>query len=94
MPRKKNYPNLTYLNHDEHTHLNKRTGNIVILEMGLIPSNLTKHDIQLLIGDDLGSDHLPIEISVDAHRNIHANPIRYKFEQTDREVFDSTLEGR
>ena len=47
-----------------------------------------------LIGDDLGSDHLPIEISIDAqpHTNIHTNPIRYKFNQTDREVFESTLE--
>ena len=26
------------------------------------------------------------------HRNIHTNPIRYKFNQTDREVFESTLE--
>ena len=38
---------------------------------------------------------LPIEISVDAqpHRNTHTNPIRYKFDQTDREVFESTLEA-
>ena len=43
----------------------------------------------------MGSDHLPIEISIDAqpHRNIHTNPIRYKFNQTDREVFESTLEA-
>ena len=27
------------------------------------------------------------------HRNIHNNPIRYKFNQTDREVFGSTLEA-
>ena len=47
------------------------------------------------MGDDLGSDHLPIEISTDAqpHRNIHTNPIRYKFNQADREVFESTLEA-
>ena len=25
--------------------------------------------------------------------NIHTNPIRYKFNQTDREVFESTLEA-
>ena len=43
----------------------------------------------------MGSDHLPIEISIDAqtHRNIHTNPIKYKFDQTDREVFESTLEA-
>ena len=41
----------------------------------------------------VGSDHLPIEISIDGqpHRNIYTNPIRYKFNQTDREVFESTL---
>ena len=63
--------------------------------MAFISPSLTKHNIQFLIGDDLGSDHLPIEISVDAqpHRNTHTNPIRYKFDQTDREVFESTLEA-
>ena len=46
--------------------------------MAFIPPNLTKHDIQFLISDDLGSDHLPIEISIDAqpHRKTHTNPIR------------------
>ena len=84
--------NLTYLNNDEHTHLDKRTGNIDILDMS---PDLTKHDIRFLIGDNLGSNHLPIEISVDAqpHRNIHTNPIRYKFDQTDREVFESILKA-
>ena len=43
----------------------------------------------------MGSDHLPIEISIDAqpHRNTHSNPIWYKFDKTDREVFESTLEA-
>ena len=83
---------LTYLNNDEHTHLDRAKGSTDILDMAFI-SNLTKHDIQFLIGDNLGSDHLPIEISIDAqpHRNTHTNPIRYKFDQTDREVFESTL---
>ena len=69
--------------------------NTGILDMAFISPNLTKHDMQFLIGDDLGSDHHPIEISIDAqpHRNIHTNPIRYKFDQTDREVFESTLEA-
>ena len=63
--------------------------------MAFISPNLTKHDIQFLICDDLGSDHLPIEISMDAQpqRNIHTNPTRYKFNQTDREVFESTFEA-
>ena len=78
--------NLTYLNSDEHTHLDRAKGSTDILDMAFISPNLTKHDIQFLIGDDLGSDHLPIEISIDAqpHRNTHTNPIRYKFDQTDR----------
>ena len=64
-----------------------------MLDIAFISSNLSKHDIQFLIGDDLGSDHhLPIEISIDAqpHRNIHT---RYKFNETDREVFESTLQA-
>ena len=86
--------NLTYLNNDEHTYLDKRTDNTDILDMAFISPNLTKNEIQFLIGDDLGSNHLPIEISIDAqpHRNIPTNPIRYKFNQTDREVFESILE--
>ena len=87
--------NLTFLNNDEHTHLDRAKGSTDILDMAFISPNLTKHDIQFLIVDDLGSDHLPIEISVDAqpHKNIHTNPVRYKFDQTDREEFESTLEA-
>ena len=57
--------NLTYLNNDEHTvllSLDKRTGNTDIVDMAFISPNLTKHYMQFLIGDDLSSDHLPIEI--------------------------------
>ena len=80
---------------DEHTHLDRYKGNTDILDMAFSSPNVSKHDIQFLIGDDLGSDHLPIEIAIDIppHRNIHINPIRYKFNQTDREVFESTLEA-
>ena len=59
-----NQLNLIYLNTDEHTHLD-RYGNTDILDMAFISPNLSKHDIQSLIGDDLGSDHLPIEIAID-----------------------------
>ena len=90
-----NQLNLIYLNTDEHTHLDKSTGKTDILDMAFISPKLSKHDIQFLIGDDLGSDHLPIKIAIDSQplRNIHTNPIRYKFNQTDREVFESTLEA-
>ena len=87
--------NLIYLNTDEHMHLDRSTGNTDILHVAFISPNLFKHNIQFLICDDLGSNHLPIEITIDAQplRNIHSNPIRYKFNQTDREMFESTLEA-
>ena len=77
---------LTYLNNDEHTHLDKVKGSTDILGMAFISPNLTKHEIQFLIGDDLGNNHLPIEISIDAHphRNTQTNPVRYKFDQTEK----------
>ena len=90
-----NQLNLIYLNNDAHTHLDRYTGNTDILDMAFSSLNLSKHDIQFLIGNDLGCDHLPIEIAIDTppHRNTHINPVRYKFNQTDREVFESTLEA-
>ena len=51
-----NQLNLIYLNTDEHTHLDRYTGNTDILDMAFSSLNLSKHDIQFLIGDDLGSD--------------------------------------
>ena len=87
--------NLTYLNSDEHTHLDRAKGSTDILGVAFISPDLTKHDIQFLIGDDLGSDRLPVGVSVDAqpHRDTHAGPIGCGFDQTDREVFESTLEA-
>ena len=86
--------NLIYVNNDEHTHMDRRTGNNDTLDMAFISQNLAIHDIQFQIGVDLGSDHLPIEISIDTtpHRNTFTNHTRYKFDQTDREVFQSILE--
>ena len=69
-----------------------------VIDMAFISPNLAKHNIQFQIGDDLGSDHLPIEISIDTpppkkeNRNKFTNHTKYKFDQTDREVFESTLE--
>ena len=87
--------NLIYLNNDEHTHMDRSNGNTDLLAMAFISTNLAKHDIQFQIGDDFGSDHLPIEVSIDAlpHRNSSTNHTKYKFDQTDREVFESTLEA-
>ena len=86
--------NLIYLNNDEHTYMDWRNGNTDILDMAFITPNLAIHDLQFQIGVDLGSDHLPIEISIDTtpYRNTFTNHTRYKFDQTDREVFKSILE--
>ena len=86
--------NLIYLNNDEHTHMDRANGSTDILDMAFVSPNLAIHDIQFKIGEDLGSDHLPIEISIDTapHRNTYTNHTKYKFDQTDREVFESTLE--
>ena len=85
---------LIYLNNTEHTYMDWRNGNTDILDMAFITQNLIIHDTQFQIGVDLGSDHLPIGITIDTtpHRNTFTNPTRYKFDQTDREVFESILE--
>ena len=87
--------NVIYLNTDEHTHMDRENGSTDLLDMAFVSPNLAKHDTQFQIGDDLGSDHLPIEVSTDAppHRNSSINHTKYKFDQTDREVFESTLKA-
>ena len=57
--------NLIYLNNDEHTHMDRSTGNTDLLDMAFMSPNLAKHAIKFQTG------HLPIEISIDAppHRN-------------------------
>ena len=87
--------NLIYLNNDEHMHMDRANGSTDLLDTAFVSSNLAKHDIQFQIGDDLGSDHLPIEISIDAppQRNSSTNHTKYKFDQMDREVFKSTPEA-
>ena len=76
-------------------HMDRANGSTDLLDMVFTSPNLAKHDIQFQIGDNLGSDYLPIEISIDAppHRNSSINHTKYKFDQTDREVFKSTLEA-
>ena len=86
--------NLIYLNNDEHTHMDRAHGSTDILGMAFISPNLAIHDIQFQIGVDLGSNHLPIEISIDTtpYRNTSTNPTKRKFDQTYREVFESTFD--
>ena len=75
--------------------MDRSNGRTDLLDMAFISPNLPKHDIQFQIGDELGSDHLPIKVSIDApsHGNSSINHTRYKFDQTNREVFESTLEA-
>ena len=75
--------------------MDRANGSTDLLDMASLSPNLAKHDIQFQISDDLGSDHLPFAISIDAlpQRNSHTNHTKYKFDQTDREVFESTLEA-
>ena len=71
--------NLLYLNNAEHTYMDWRNSNTDILDMAFITQNLAIHDLQFQIGVDLGSEHLPIEISIDTtpHRNTFTNHTRY-----------------
>ena len=75
--------------------MDRSNGSTDFLDMAFISPNLAKHDILFQIGDDLGSDHLPIEVSIHAppQRNSSINHTKYKFDQTDRDVFESTLEA-
>ena len=75
--------------------MDRSKGSTDLLDMAFISPNLAKHDIQFQIGDDLGSDDLPIKVSVDAppHRNSSINHAKYKFDQTERQVFKSTLKA-
>ena len=58
--------NFIYLNNDEHTHMDRANGSTDLLDMAFVSQYLAKHDIQFQTGNDLGSDHLPIEVSIDA----------------------------
>ena len=74
--------------------MDRANGNTDLLDMAFTSPNLAKHDIQFQIGDDFGSNQLPMEISINAapHRNSSTNHTKYKFDQIDREVFEYTLE--
>ena len=58
--------NLIYLNNDEQTRLDRASGSTDLLDMAFVSPNLAKNDIHFLIGDGLGSNHLPTEASIDA----------------------------
>ena len=82
---------LVYLNNVEHTHLDRANSRTDLLDMAFISTNLAKHDIQFQIDDDLGSDHLPIKVSIDVppHKNSSISLTKYIFDQTDRIVLEA-----
>ena len=47
--------------------MDRSNGSTDLLDMVFISPNLAKHDIQFQIGDDLGSDHLPIKSQLMYH---------------------------
>ena len=75
--------------------MDRSNGSNDLVGIAFISPNLAKHDIQFQIGDDLGSDHVPIEVSIVAqpHRNPSINHTKYKIDQTNRELFESTLKA-
>ena len=62
--------------------MDRAHGSTDLLDMAFISPNLAKHDIQFQIGDDLGSNHLPIKVSIDVppHRNSSINHTKYNFD--------------
>ena len=84
---------LIYLNNYKHTHMDRSSDSTDLLDFAFISPNLAKRDTPFQIGDDLGNDHLPITVSIDAppYRNSSTNHTMYKLDQTNREVFESTL---
>ena len=78
-------------------HMDRGKGGTDLLDMLFISPKLAKHEIQFQIGNDLGSNHLPIEISIEPpppppHRNTSTNHTKYKFDQTYQEVFELTID--
>ena len=66
---------------------------VTILECCVTFSEV-KLSIRLFVLFQIGDNHLPIEISIDTppRRNTFTDHTKYKFDQTDQEVFESTLE--
>ena len=85
---------LTYLNNDEHTHLDARHGTTDILDMAFVTPSLKSRDIRFGVGESLGGNHLPIEIFLDRplQRNIPITSPRYQFAKADISTFQNKME--
>ena len=84
---------LTYLNNNEHTHLDARHGTTDILDMALVTPSFKARDIRSSVGESLGGDHLPIEIFLDSplQWNIPITSRRYQFAKADINTFQNKM---
>ena len=84
---------LTYLDNDEHTHLNARHGTTDILDMAFVTPSLKSRDIRFRVGESLGGDHPPKEIFLDMplQRNIPITSPRYQFAKADINTFQNKM---
>ena len=84
---------LTYLNNDEHTHLDARHSTTDILDMAFVTLSLMSRHIRFRVGESLGGDHLPIEIFLDRplQRNIPITSARYQFAKADINTFQNKM---
>ena len=81
---------LFYVNHlcpNRHTHEDPFHGTSDILDMAFISPGLSSRDLSFSVADDhMGSDHFPIQISLDKplKRNAPLTEPRYQFDKTTR----------
>ena len=82
--------NLISLSNDKHMHMGRGNHSTDLSDMAFVSPNLAKHDIQFQTGDDLGSDHPLIEVSI-KETHLLTTPGTNSIRPT--EVFESTLKA-
>ena len=84
---------LTYLNNDEHSHLDAHDGTTDILDMAFATSSLKSRDIRFSFGESLEGDHFSIGIFLDRplQRNIATTSSRYQFVKADVNMFQNKM---
>ena len=87
---------LNSLSPNSHTRENPAHGTSDILDMAFISPGLSSRDFSFSVSDDhMGSDHFPIQISVEKppvpKRNTPLTELRYKLDRTDNKLFHKTL---
>ena len=83
------------LSPNSHTRVDPVHGTSDILDMAFISPGLSSRDFSFSVSDDfMGSDHFPIQISVDKppKRSTPLTEPRYILDKTDNELFHKTLQ--